>query len=704
MLRPIPLLVIVAIATPFLLRRVRELALVVRSGTDNPERLRNVPQRMIYELQKVIGQRKLLQWSGPGLAHAFTFWGFLVIQVALLESFAEFFIPNFVLPVIGTHAWLGFVFDFFIIAVAVALASFAAIRMKNNPKVEQRRSRFFRSHMGPAYLILIGIFGIISTLLVINAARHALGRLPYAAGAFLARPLGDLLAARFTSGTLEVIEYGTLVTHVAIFWTFLVFVFYSKHLHVLTSTFNVLFAKHPLALGRLRPLHINIEQMDETTKIGAGAIEDFEWKHHLDMLTCTECGRCQSVCPAWNTGKELNPKLLVMQLRDHMLAKAPVLTGQVTAEEATGEAKIACGQSIVPDVISDDVLWACVTCGACVYECPVDIEHVDIIMDMRRHQVMMESRFPREAQNMLQNVESSGNPWGISGDARMQWAKGVHEDIPVVPPGGKIPDDVEYLFWVGCAGASDDRAIRTTRAVADLLKRAGVRFAVLGPAETCTGDPARRIGNEFLFQEIAKQNVETLNGAGVRKIITQCPHCLNTLGKEYPDYGGVWEVVHHAQLLARLVGEGKLQPTVPLDTNVTYHDPCYLARHNDVMDDPRLVITATGARQTEMHRCRRKTFCCGAGGARFFMEETEGKRINTERIEEAIGTNPDVVGTACPFCLVMLDDGIKDMQMKGVAEGVEVMDVASLLLRSMDGASGNGHAPAAEGVAAAEQT
>jgi Fe-S oxidoreductase len=322
-----------------------------------------------------------------------------------------------------------------------------------------------------------------------------------------------------------------------------------------------------------------------------------------------------------------------------------------------------------------------------------------MIVGMRRNQVMMESRFPREAQGMLNNVESSGNPWGITGEGRMAWAKGMEDEIRVVPAGGRVPDDVEYLFFVGCAGASDDRAIRTTRAVARLLLDAGVSFAVLGGNETCNGDPARRIGNEFLYQEIAKANVETFDNAGVRKIITQCPHCFNTIGKEYPDYGGRYEVIHHAQLLSRLVAEGKLTPKVPLDLNVTYHDPCYLARHDKVMDDPRLVVRATGARSEEMHRCREKTFCCGAGGARFFMEETAGKRINLERIEEAVGTSPDVVGTACPFCLVMLDDGVKDLQMKGAAEGVEVMDISQLLLRSMNGSGseakvGAGHEPA----------
>jgi Fe-S oxidoreductase len=300
---------------------------------------------------------------------------------------------------------------------------------------------------------------------------------------------------------------------------------------------------------------------------------------------------------------------------------------------------------------------------------------------------MMESAFPREAQGMLNNVESSGNPWGIAGEARMQWAKGMEEKVPVIPAGQPIPDDVEYLFFVGCAGASDDRAIKTTRAVATLLDQAGVKYAVLGPQETCNGDPARRIGNEFLFQEMAQANVEKFNATGVKKIITQCPHCFNTFRNEYPDYGGLYDVVHHAQLLAELIGDGKLKPTTPIDALVTYHDPCYLVRHNDVLNDPRHVITATGARQQDMHRCGKRTFCCGAGGARFFMEETEGKRINVERIEEALGTNADIVGTSCPFCLVMLDDGVKDKQMGGGYENVEVMDVANLLLRSMNGSA-----------------
>jgi Fe-S oxidoreductase len=696
-LRVIPLLLLGAVIAPIAGLRVLKLFKLVMAGQPNPERFdKLLTRRSVYAFQKIILQKKLLQRPGPGSAHALTFWGFLIIQVALLESAMEFVWGGSArLPIIGTHSWFGAVLDFFCAAVALSLISFAIIRIKSNPKILLRKSRFFESHMGPAYLILFLIFMVVTTLLAVNSLRAASGVLPYAGGAFLSRPIGGVLEGMFSHSTLETLEYLMLIVHVAVVGGFLIVVLNSKHLHIFTSLINVPFGRHPLALGRLKPLHIDIETMDETTKIGAGAVEDLEWKHMLDQLTCTECGRCQDACPAWNTGKELNPKLLIMGLRDHSFEKMPVLIGDVSAEEATGDTLVACQKSLVPDVISEDVLWACVTCGACVYECPVDIEHVDIIVEMRRHQVMMESKFPREAQGMLNNVESSGNPWGIAGDARMAWAKGMEDKVPVIPSGQPIGDDTEYLFFVGCAGASDDRAIKTTRAVATLLDKAGVKFSVLGPNETCNGDPARRIGNEFLFQEKAQQNVETFNTTGVKKIITQCPHCFNTFKNEYPDYGGNYEVLHHSELLSELVEDGKLQPTVPIDALVTYHDPCYLVRHNDVMDKPRNVITATGARQQDMHRCGRRTFCCGAGGARFFMEETEGKRINVERIEEALDTNPDIVGTSCPFCLVMLDDGVKEKQMGGGYEGVEVMDIANLLLRSM-ASDGNGSAAEAE--------
>ncbi|MEV5446969.1 (Fe-S)-binding protein, partial [Streptomyces sp. NPDC052644] len=414
----------------------------------------------------------------------------------------------------------------------------------------------------------------------------------------------------------------------------------------------------------------------------------FTWKGLLDFSTCTECGRCQSQCPAWNTGKPLSPKLLVLSLRDHAYAKAPYLLAgggkDLTGEEKATAAQLAhldvltlaeadkplIGDAEAGGVIDPDVLWSCTTCGACVEQCPVDIEHVDHIVDMRRYQVLIESSFPSEAGVMLRNLENKGNPWGAPQNTREDWTKGLGFEVPRV---GEV-DDFEYLFWVGCAGAFEDRAKKTTRAVATLLNEAGVSFAILGEGETCSGDPARRIGNEFVFQMLAQQNVETLNEAfegreqAKRKIVATCPHCFNTLGNEYGQLGGEFEVVHHTQLLAHLVSTGRLTPVQPVDGGVTYHDPCYLGRHNRVFAAPREVLGSAvnggGRADTdliEMPRNSERSFCCGAGGARMWMEEKIGKRINVDRVEEAMSTGARTVAVGCPFCSTMLNVGAADV-------------------------------------------
>ncbi len=338
-------------------------------------------------------------------------------------------------------------------------------------------------------------------------------------------------------------------------------------------------------------------------------------------------------------------------------------------------------------MIQPDVLWSCTTCGACVEQCPVDIEHVDTILDMRRYEVLMEARFPTEAGLMLRNVENQGDPWGLGKSQRLDWTKSLDFEVPVVTD--TIPDDVEYLFWVGCAGALDERARRTTQAIARLLHTAGVSFAVLGPKESCTGDPARRLGNEYLFQTQAQMNIETLQSANVKKIVASCPHCFNSIAREYPALGGNFEVLHHTQLLEQLLSKGNLPPRATVDTTVTYHDPCYLGRHNDVYDEPRHVLDhVPGVKLTEMHRCRRKGFCCGAGGARMWLEERIGKRINVERTDEALGTGADLISTACPYCLIMLDDATKSRQAEGsVPESVKVVDVAQVLWQSVEAAA-----------------
>ena len=496
-----------------------------------------------------------------------------------------------------------------------------------------------------------------------------------------------------------------------------VFVTYSKHLHIGIAPLNVLFSRRPNALGALEPMRSNGKVLDfeeadpDVDVFGLGKIEDFTWKGLLDLATCTECGRCQSQCPAWATGKPLSPKQVILDLRDHAFAKAPYLLADSDEARAKLPANVLAeadrplvGGADVNGVIDPDVLWSCTNCGACVEECPVDIEHIDHIDGMRRHQVLIESAFPPEASTLLKNLENKGNPWGMGENARLAWITELDFEVPVID--GHIGEDIEYLFWVGCAGALEDRAKKTTKAIAELLHTAGVKFAVLGPAETCTGDPARRMGNEFVYSMLAQQNVETLNEAGVAKgsgktIVASCPHCFNTIANEYPQLGGNYEVVHHTQLLSRLVEERRLTPVGEVKEKITYHDPCFLGRHNKVYTPPREIIDAVpGTQAEEMHRCKGRGFCCGAGGARMWMEERIGKRINTERIDEALALDPDTVSTACPYCLVMLGDAVAAKKGSGEAkESLEVIDVAQLLARSValqrPRADGNGTADTA---------
>jgi Fe-S oxidoreductase len=461
-------------------------------------------------------------------------------------------------------------------------------------------------------------------------------------------------------------------------------------LHIIASEPNVLFSRRPIALGALATTpNMDPEELSEDDVFGAGEITHFTWKQLLDLISCTECGRCQDQCPAWNTGKPLSPKLVIMDLRDNLFGRASTLLatsgGNGSGGNGSGGDDAADGGAptrLVPDVIEPDVLWSCTTCGACVEQCPVDIEHVDTIVDMRRYEVLMESSFPTEAGTMLRNIENQGDPWGLGSTRRLDWTEGLPFEVQVVD--ATIPEDVEYLFWVGCAGALDERARKVTQSIARLLHTAGVRFAVLGQRESCTGDPARRLGNEYLYQTQGQQNVETLDRVGARKVIASCPHCFNTISNEYPSLGGNYEVLHHSQLLAQLVAEGRITPGQRFESTVTYHDPCYLGRHNSIYDQPRSVLSAVpGVEQVEMHRCRQRGFCCGAGGARMWLEENIGKRVNLERTDEALGTGADVVGTACPYCMIMLDDAVKQRQADGVAdESKQVLDVAQILERS----------------------
>ncbi|HEY5274609.1 MAG TPA: (Fe-S)-binding protein [Acidimicrobiales bacterium] len=653
-----------AVAGVFAVFRIRRLVRAIAQGKPMRGR-RNLGRAVVAELRDVLGQAKLLRWSLPGAAHALVFWGFIVLLLTIVEAIGDLFDRTFAIPGIGHLGAVGFLEDLFALLVLVGVAAFVAIRVASSTRRHGRQSRFSGSHSGAAWLILWMITAVIVTLLGYRGAQDVTGDFPYDRWAFVSHAVGHVLRP-LGLGTNRVLETCLLDANLIVIAIFLVLVLNSKHSHIFLAPINIAFSRQPRALGALAeyPL-IDIETMDEDTVFGVGTITDFSWKQLLDFATCTECGRCQSQCPAWATGKPLSPKLLVMAVRDEAI--------RFEGARKTGERP-----PLVPGIVDPDVLWACTTCGACVEECPVDIEHVDAIVDLRRFQVMMDSAMPPEAVSMLRNIETRGDPWGLGASKRSSWYEELDFAVRVVD--GPVPDDVEYLYWTGCAGALDDRGRRTAQALARLLERAGISFAVLGPAESCTGDPARRIGDEYRFQQQAERNVELLNRVGAPKIVTSCPHCFNSLRNEYPAFGGDYEVVHHAQLLAELVKRDQLSPG-RLGESITYHDPCYLSRHNRVIDEPReLLDSLVDGGLVEMERHGTQSFCCGAGGARMWMEESIGERINLERVSQAAATGASIVATACPFCSVMLDDGSKSV---GGAEPLEVIDLALLLERSL---------------------
>ncbi|NBQ43489.1 MAG: (Fe-S)-binding protein, partial [Mycobacteriaceae bacterium] len=645
-------LAMTAIVGLLAVKRVRWLTTLIRSGqpvADERGRKDHLGERIGNQIREVFGQTRLLKWSIPGIAHFFTMWGFFILATVYLEAYGVLFDPKFHIPVVGKWAVLGFLQDFFAVAVLLGIITFAIIRLRSEPKEYGRSSRFYGSHTGGAWLILFMIFNVIWTYALFRGAAVNVGNFPYDKAAFFSHGVGSLLAP-LGLHTNEIIETVALLLHLGVALVFLLIVLHSKHLHIGLAPLNVTFKRLPNALGPLLPMEsngalIDFEDPAEDAVFGRGKIEDFTWKGYLDFTTCTECGRCQSQCPAWNTGKPLSPKLLIMDLRDHLFAKAPYVLGTKNdAADTDG------GLEIGPD---------------------------------NPHHVPESGSGRVPADSPLQATRNAKE--------RLTWIDEVDFDVPVY---GRDVDSFagfEYLFWVGCAGALDDRAKKTTKAVAELLSAAGVKFLVLGDGETCTGDSARRSGNEFLFQQLAAQNVATINDLfeGVervdRKVVVTCPHCFNALGREYPQVGGNYTVLHHTQLLNRLVRDKKLIPVQGLNGNgsstITYHDPCYLGRHNKVYDAPRELIGAAGATLTEMPRHAERGFCCGAGGARMWMEEHLGKRVNHERVDEALTLDPEKIATGCPFCRVMLSDGVGD---RGKADEVEVVDVAQLLLGSLD--------------------
>ena len=647
------LLVALVIAGVLFGRRANLLYRIVRLGKPT-DRTGDAGRRARTEATVVLGQRKLLQRVVPGLVHALVFWGFVVLLPTILMALLGAVDEDWTLPWLGHQGWYLLLVDVFCVLVLVGVIAAFGIR-----KV-QRPARFEGSHLREADLILGLIAVIVTTLLLWHASQIALGIAEWPPGW---SPLSNAIASAMGDGAwLETGERVFVWLHVLTILSVLVYLPYSKHLHIGTAGINVWFGR-TRSRGRLEPLDFEVED-EAALRLGSGTLVDMTWKQMLDTMSCTECGRCQDVCPAWATGKELSPKLLIMGLRDRLFAEGPAVLngGEPTA--------------LVPAAVTDEVVWDCVTCGACVHECPVSIEHVDHIVDLRRHLVMAESRFPAEAGTMLRDVGRSSNPWGKPQSERAAWADGL--GVRVLEPGDPAP---EVLYWVGCAASFDERARASARATATLLLHAGLDVGILGPRESCTGDPARRMGDEFTFQEQARRNVATLGEAGVTRIVTSCPHCFNTLGSEYTDFGGTYEVVHHTELLAELLADGRLEAPEGTDA-ITYHDSCYLARHNDVVAAPRAIVSRIG-RPLEMARHGKRTFCCGAGGAHMWMEE-RGSAINEERAREAAATGAETLAVACPFCTMMLDDGVRQ-----TGSGLRVADVAVLLAEAVVPAPGD---------------
>ncbi len=719
-------LTVIALATTvagivLFVRAIRSIVAVSRMGQPAPDRYDHPGRRWKNLLVESIGHTRMLQWSKVGVAHWFVMVGFGFLFLTLVNAFGQLIDPRFTLPLIGhllPYEWATELLAW------VGGLSIAGLMVLRSVVGTTPGSRFFGSRTWQARYVEWTILLVMVCILGLRALEFQLF------GDRLHFPLTSWLLPTVSAETAEVWIRCLAATKIIISFAWMCVISLNPTMgvawHRFTAWVNIWFKRESSgaqALGAVPPILVDgapldfneLEDLDEDTALGVATIEDFTWKGLLDFTSCTECGRCQSQCPAWNTEKPLSPKLLVMGLREHAHAASPWLQAAeaVEAERArpligdTGEDKRAAavaqahgspiqwGSDGAVAVIDPDVLWSCTSCGACVQQCPVDIEHVDHIINLRRHQVLMESDFPSELNGLFKGLESKGNPWNMNARKRMEWAKPLDFEVPIVGDDVEDLTEVEYLFWVGCAGAYEDRAIKTTQAVATLLHTAGVSFAVLGNGETCTGDPARRAGNEFVFQQLAMENVEALTEAKANKVVTTCAHCLNTLKNEYPQLGTSLEVVHHTQLLNRLVREGKLTPVAPVESSVagrtiTYHDPCFLGRHNQVYEAPRELLGAIpGATVAEMPRHGKQSFCCGAGGARMWMEETIGTRINASRTDEALTViesngGSGAIATACPFCRVMLSDGLTAAQGEGRGEQAEVLDVAQLLLAGVE--------------------
>lgn len=630
---------ILSALTAFTVAAWPKLQLLLKAGKDN--RTDQPLKRLFRTLSVAFGQSRLLKEPKSGLMHAVIFWGFLILLVRAGEFFFIGLFPNIAshfsvtAPLVLPYIWIkdGVVF---MVTLAVLYALYRRLVIKPN-----------RLTLSIEGLVILGLILIIvtsdvlfdSAFLALNPDIEKSGPL-----AALFAPIVSLLGNNLT-GHLHSLAYWTHVSAILFFLTLLP---RSKHFHIVTSIPNVFLSNMNPGNGLHR---IDFEDEEQET-FGITEVENFNWKQMLDLHTCTQCGRCDRVCPALATGKPLSPQQLTVNLRDHLNTPP------------------ASDNTLLGDVIDDEVLWACTTCGACESACPVMIQYVDKVIDLRRGLVLTEDRYPKEFESAFKSLETQSNPWGFPKNSRADWAKAL--DIPIWDK----TNPSEYLYFIGCNGSFDARGKEISEAVVKTLKQAGVSFSILGNSEGCTGDPARRAGNEYLFDMLASQNAETFKQQGVLKVITHCPHCLNSLKNEYPEFGVYLEVIHHSELLETLIAEGKIFVGEKTDANVVVHDSCYLGRHNGVYDAPRNVLVAEVENVQEVEQSRETGTCCGAGGARFLLEENTGTRMSHHRLDELMVTNPDTIAVSCPFCVLMLEDAVKA---KGLEAKVKVRDIGEIL-------------------------
>ena len=668
------LAIVIIAALVFFVNRVRYLYIILRLGRED-NRFKEIGKRIKITLKRILLQICVLKdvraRDLAGLGHAMIFYGFLCFAFSYIFMFGRGFIPGLSFHVLGASfaSYFPLILDIAALMVMIAIV-WALLRryVVRPPRLETTREAAVI--LGIIFFLMV--FHFLMEGFEINIDSHETATMAFVGAAFASffNNMG------FEKTTQEALFIASWWIHVLLVLGFMVLIPYSKHLHLILAPFNIFF-KSLGPKGALMP----ILNMEEAETFGVSNVEEFTWKQLLDLYTCAECGRCEINCPAHLSEKPLSPRHLIHDLKVHLLEKGSNLLRGKNGGDGKTETKEAAeegyeGKSLIGDVVSEDKIWSCVTCGSCMEQCPVANEHVDKIVDMRRYLVLMESKFPSEVQTVFKNMENNSNPWGIGWATRADWAKDLGVKIM------SEDSNVDILYWVGCAGSFDDRNKKISTSLVNIFNKAGVNFGILGVEEKCCGDSARRIGNEYLFQMLAAETIEILKNYNVKRIVTQCPHCFNTLKNEYPQFDGEFEVLHYTEFITELIAEGKLKLTKPINKTISYHDSCYLGRYNTIYDAPRKILKSIpGVKLVEMLRNKAKSICCGAGGGRMWMEEHLGKRINEMRLQDALDVNPDLISTVCPYCLTMFEDAIKE---RDVQESLKGKDIAELVEEAME--------------------